>query len=133
VKLAWVAVLGLVLALAACAADGGARTFKAGDVTVVDTSGLVKAAEPLDAPLPSEISRPTATKGDSLTQVVITWTGNSCIRDWTVHLRGNALELAIEPGTTISGCEGMEGAHRIRLDLNRVVQADGIDVTQAGS
>lgn len=126
-------ILAMALALAGCGSPTDAHTFRAGDVTVVDTSGLVTGAERLEAPLPSEVDGPSATGGDSLTQVVVTWVGSGCVQGWTIRLAGNALDLSIEPGPAISGCEGMEGAHRVRLDLNVVVDAEGIDVTQQGS
>jgi hypothetical protein len=128
---AWI--LAMALALAACGSPTDAQEFRAGDVTVVDTSGLVTGAERLDPPMPSEVDGPSATSGDSLTQVVVTWAGSSCIESWTIRLAGNALELSIEPGPAISGCEGTDGAHRVRLDLNVVVDVEGIEVTQQGS
>jgi hypothetical protein len=128
---AWI--LAMALVLTACGSPTDAQSFRAGDVTVVDTSGLVTGAERLDPPLPSEVDGPSAASGDSLTQVVVTWTGSGCIQGWTIRLAGNALDLSIEPGPAISGCEGMDGAHRVRLDLNVVVDADGIEVTQQGS
>lgn len=124
-----IAVAIAVIVLTACGGPGG-ETYRAGDVTVVDTSGLVTGAEQLEAPLPSEVHGPTAVKGDSLTQVIVTWTGSGCIQGWTVRLEGNALELSIEPGPATSGCEGTDGAHRVRLDLNRAVDAEAIDVNQ---
>jgi len=128
---AWI--LAMALALAACGSPTDAHTFSAGDVTVVDTSGLVTGAVLLDAPVLSAVDGPSATSGDSLTQVVVTWAGSTCVEGWTIRLAGNALDLAIEPGPAISGCEGVEAAHRVRLDLNVVVDAAGIDVTQQGS
>jgi len=125
-------VLVLVL-LAACGGPGDAKTFAAGDVTVVDTSGLVTGATRVDPPSPSEVDGPTAVNGDSLTQVVVTWAGSSCINGWTIRLAGNALELSIEPGPETSGCEGVPAAHRVRLDVNRVVEVEGIEITQLGS
>jgi len=128
---AWAVAAALLLA--ACGSPTDAQTFHAGDVTVVDTSGLVTGAVLLDPPPPSEVDGPSAASGDSLTQVVVTWTGSGCIQGWTIRLAGNALDLSIEPGPAIAGCEGMEGAYRVRLDLNVVVDADAIDVTQQGS
>lgn len=126
------AIVLLLVGLAACGGPAGATTFRAGDVTVIDESGLVTAAEPYQPPV-DQIGEPTAVPGQSLTQVLVSWTGSSCVQDWTVRLTGNALVMTIEPGPSVSRCEGMPGAKGVQLDLNRVVQADGIDVSLAGS
>ena len=117
------------LVLVACSAPGDARTFSAGDVTVVDSSGLVKEVVQEQAPAVESVSGPTATKGESLTQVLVTWPASSCVETWTLRLSGNALDLSIEPGASPSGCEGTQVAHAVRLDLNRVVDAENIELS----
>ncbi len=118
--------------IAACSGPGDAKTFSVGDITVVDESGLVTDVQPAEAPPVDQLSEPVATKGESLTQVIVAWAGSSCIHDWMLRLAGNALVLTIEPGTAISGCEGVLAANAVRLDLNRVVEAADIDVSLAG-
>lgn len=122
----------LLIGLAACGAPADATTFRAGDVRVIDESGLVTAAEPYQPPV-DQLGEPTAVPGESLTQVLVSWAGSSCVQDWTVRLTGNALVMTIEPGTSITGCEGMAAARGVQLDLRAVVDATDIDVSLAGS
>lgn len=119
------------LVLAACGGPSGS-TFRAGDVTVIDESGLVTGVEAYQPPI-DQLGEPTAEPGESLTQVLVSWSGSSCAAGWTVRLTGNALVMTIEPGAAISGCEGMPAAKGVQLDLNRVVDAPDIDVSLAGS
>ncbi len=122
----------LAALIVGCSGPGDPKMFTTGDISVVDASGLVTAIDPAQPPPVEQLSEPMATKGDSLTQVIVAWAGSSCIQGWTIRLAGNALVLTIEPGTAISGCEGVIAANAVRLDLNRVVEAADIDVSLAG-
>ena len=123
--------LGLIACLAVTmAACASTPTFRAGDVTVVDESGLVAAARVLEA---ATVEAPSAVAGDSLTKVVVSWPADRCIENWLVRLAGNALSLTIEPGTRLVNCAGGPTGHAIELTLNRVVDAGAIDISLAGS
>ena len=117
----------LAVIMAACAST---PTFRAGDVTVVDESGLVTAAEALQS---ATVEAPSAVAGDSLTQVVVSWPADTCIENWLVRLAGNALSLTIEAGTRLVNCAGSPTGHAIELTLNRVVDAGAIDISLAGA
>lgn len=118
----------LLVALAGCNGES-TRTFQVGNVTVVDETGLVTSAEALDA---TPVEAATAVAGDSLTRVVVSWPADSCVENWLVRLAGNALRLTIEPGTRLISCAGTFAYHAVELTLNRVVDADAIDVSLAG-
>ena len=117
----------LVLTVAGCGGEPG-RTLHAGNVTVVDQSGLVRSVERPPPPAIETLTEPTVTKGDSLTQVLLAWKGSSCVEGWTVRLGGNALTLSIEPTSVPSDCYGTFAANAVQLDLNRAVDAADIDV-----
>ena len=122
-----------VLLLAACSLPGDARTFTAGDVTIVDASGLVTGARD-GAPDPGTDERPVIVSPGDLTEIAVHWTGSSCVEGWRVRLPdGNRLRVEIEPAGDVSEpCAATPTAHSVILELNRVVQADAIEVEQLG-
>jgi hypothetical protein len=121
----------LASALAGCSLPGEERTFPAGDVTVLDGSGLVTGAT-AGAPDPGSDERPLVVSPGDLTQIAIHWIGSSCIDRWRVSIpEGNALEITISPAEgPAPGCAPSDEPMAITLDLNRVVQADALEVVQ---
>lgn len=121
----------MAAALAGCSLPGDERTFSAGDVTVVDRSGLVTAAT-AGAPDPGTDERPVVVSPGDLTQIAVHWIGSSCVARWRVSIpQGNALEITISPdGEPAAGCTPAEEPMAVTLQLDRVVQADALDVVQ---
>lgn len=121
----------LAAALAGCSLPGEERTFTAGDVTVVDGSGLVTGAA-AGAPDPRSDERPLVVSPGDLTQIAIHWIGSSCVDRWRVSIpEGNALQITISPAESpVPGCAPSDERMAVTLDLNRVVQADALEVVQ---
>jgi hypothetical protein len=119
----------LAVLMAACSVTGSQRTFELDGVTVVDDAGLVTGAT-AGATRPQSTERPLVVRGDSLTQIAVHWRGSSCVRGWTVRVGGNRLLIVIEPGETQDPCSGTLAEPAVTLDLNRVVDADAIDIEQ---
>jgi hypothetical protein len=83
------------------------------------------------APDPDSTERPLAQSPGSLTEVAVYWTDMSCVDEWTVTLAGNALRMTIQPRDPEQECApGVEQDHAITLQLNRVIDADDIEVEQ---
>ncbi len=114
-----------------CALPGSDRTFRVGEVTVVDESGLVTGAT-AGAPEPDSGERPLAQSPGSLTEVAVYWTDAACVDEWTLRLAGNALRMTLEPGDPVECSAGVDRDHAITLRLNRVIEADDIEVEQLG-
>jgi hypothetical protein len=125
------AVLLVVLATLVAACGGEGTTIRAGNVTVVDTSGLLTAAVlPDSEPGQSVETAPSVVAGSSLRQLAVSWSGSSCVKAWTVRLLGgNALWIEVEAGDAQAGCEGTLASLGVVLDLNRVVDAASIPIT----
>lgn len=123
--------LAAALLLAACALPGDERTFSAGSVTVVDGSGLVTGVRE-GAPDPASDERPLLVSPGSLTELAVHWTAPSCVAAWRVTIPpGNALRVIIAPADPPPDpCDAAVEARSVTLELNRVVQADAIEVEQ---
>jgi hypothetical protein len=119
------------LGLAACALPGDEHTFSAGRVTVTDGSGLVTGAT-AGAPEPESDERPLVVSPGSLTQIAVHWVGSGCVGAWRITIpEGNALRVRIAPqGAAAEPCSAGDEELAVTLDLNRVVEADGIEVEQ---
>lgn len=121
----------VVAVLAGCALPGDERTFTAGEVTVVDGSGLVTGAT-AGAPDPESDERPLVVSPGDLTRIAVHWIGSSCVERWRVSIpEGNALQITISPeGDPTAGCPPSDEPMAVTLDLDRVVQADALEVAQ---
>ena len=121
----------VVAVLAGCALPGDERTFTAGEVTVVDGSGLVTGAT-AGAPDPESDERPLVVSPGDLTRIAVHWIGSSCVERWRVSIpEGNALQITISPeGDPTAGCTPSDEPMAVTLDLDRVVQADALEVAQ---
>jgi hypothetical protein len=66
------------------------------------------------------------------TQIAIHWIGSSCVDCWRVAIpEGNALEVTISPAEDPApGCSPSGEPMAVTRDLNRVVQADDLEVVQ---
>lgn len=127
--------IGLASVLAACGLPGDERTFSVGSVEVVDGSGLVTAARD-GAPQPGTDERPLIVSPGNLTEIAIHWEEVGCPPAWRIRIpEGNALRVIIEPvGAPREPCPVPVAEDRaITLELDRVVQADAIEVEQVSA
>lgn len=129
-----IAAVVVASALAGCSLPGDERTFTTDGVTVVDGSGLVIGVTTGASPPPDE-KRPLVVSAGNLTRIAVHWNGSSCVDEWRVAIPlGNALRIVIEPAKLAADpCQAIPEPRAVVLDLNRVVQADAIDIEQAGA
>jgi hypothetical protein len=121
----------LAIAVAGCGFLAAGETFTAGEVTVVDESGLVTGIVATDPPASNAYAdAPIAmAAGGRLNEVLVLWRSSSCSGGSVLRLWGNALALEIsarEP--TTDPCPVRFWA--ITLRLNRVIDASAVSIVQ---